>query len=45
MTGYVIAHGERWRAIADEPLSSGDEIKITGRKGLTLEVARQRQES
>ncbi|WP_246698077.1 nodulation protein NfeD [Rhizobium sp. BK275] len=44
MTGYVIAHGERWRAIAAEPLSSGDEIKVTGRKGLTLEVARQRQE-
>lgn len=45
MTGYVIAHGERWRAIAAEPLSSGDEIKVTGRRGLTLEVARQRQKS
>jgi membrane-bound serine protease (ClpP class) len=43
--GYVIAHGERWKAVSGEPLSSGDEISVTGRKGLTLEVIRRPQES
>lgn len=38
--GYVIAHGERWQAISAEPLASGDEIRVTGRDGLTLKVAR-----
>lgn len=43
--GYVIAHGERWKAVAGEPLSTGDDIKVTGRNGLTLEVVRRHQES
>lgn len=43
--GFVIAHGERWRAVAGEPLSSGDEIRVVGRKGLTLEVAQRLQDT
>lgn len=41
--GYVIAHGERWRAVAGEPLAVGEEIEVTGRHALTLEVARRQQ--
>ncbi|WP_440412866.1 NfeD family protein [Neorhizobium petrolearium] len=43
-SGYVIAHGERWKAISTEPLVAGDGVKITGRTGLTLEVTRIAQE-
>ncbi|CDM61620.1 nodulation protein NfeD (plasmid) [Rhizobium sp. T1470] len=42
--GYVIAHGERWKAISAEPLAAGDGVRVTGRNGLTLEVARSLQE-
>ncbi|MEF0941463.1 NfeD family protein [Rhizobium sp. BR 362] len=38
--GYVIAHGERWKAVSSEPLATGDAVKVTGRNGLTLEVTR-----
>jgi membrane-bound serine protease (ClpP class) len=43
-SGYVIAHGERWRAISTEPLVAGDGVKVTGRNGLTLEVMRNARE-
>lgn len=43
-SGYVIAHGERWKAVSTEPLVAGDGVKITGRTGLTLEVTRIAQE-
>jgi membrane-bound serine protease (ClpP class) len=42
--GYVIAHGERWRAISTEPLVAGDGVKVTGRNGLTLDVMRSARE-
>lgn len=38
-TGYVIAHGERWKAVSAEPLTAGEGVRVTGRNGLTLEVA------
>ncbi len=40
LTGYVIAHGERWKAVSAEPLVAGDPVSVTGRNGLALEVAR-----
>jgi membrane-bound serine protease (ClpP class) len=43
-SGYVIAHGERWKAISREPLMAGDAVKVTGRSGLTLEVTRMARE-
>ncbi len=38
--GYVIAHGERWQAVSTETLSRGEDVKVVGRNGLTLEVVR-----
>ncbi|MBB5576141.1 MULTISPECIES: nodulation protein NfeD [Rhizobium] len=38
--GYVIARGERWKAVSSEPLTAGDVVRVTGRNGLTLEVTR-----
>lgn len=43
--GYVITRGERWKAVAGEPLSTGDDVRVIGRDGLTLEVVRRRQEN
>ena len=40
-SGYVIAHGERWQAISGEALDAGENIRVVGRNGLTLEVARE----
>lgn len=40
VSGYVIAHGERWKAVSTEPVAAGDTVKVTGRNGLTLEVTR-----
>jgi membrane-bound serine protease (ClpP class) len=44
-SGYVIAHGERWKAASTEPFNPGDNVKVTGRSGLTLEVTRRSQEA
>ncbi|ASY65565.1 putative membrane-bound ClpP-class protease (plasmid) [Sinorhizobium sojae CCBAU 05684] len=41
--GYVITHGERWKAVSTEPLDPGEEIKVVGRDGLTLKVVRHAQ--
>lgn len=38
--GYVIAHGERWKAVSSEPLDPGEDVKVVGRDGLTLKVVR-----
>jgi len=38
--GYVIARGERWKAVSSEPLAAGDAVRVTAREGLTLEVTR-----
>lgn len=40
-SGYVIARGERWQAISGEALDAGESIRVVGRNGLTLEVARE----
>ncbi|MBY5524120.1 NfeD family protein [Rhizobium leguminosarum] len=45
ISGYVIAHGERWKAVSTEPLAAGDRVKVTGRDGLVLEVVRSSQET
>ena len=45
IAGYVIAHGERWKAVSTEPLAAGDRVKVTRRDGLTLEVVRSSQEA
>ena len=42
-SGFVIAHGERWQAVSEEPLNAGDAVSVTGRTGLTLDVARREQ--
>ena len=39
-SGFVIAHGERWQAVSDEPLNAGDAVSVKGRTGLTLDVTR-----
>ncbi|WP_037153361.1 NfeD family protein [Rhizobium freirei] len=39
-SGYVIAHGERWKAASTEAFSPGDDVKVIGRSGLTLQVTR-----
>ncbi|HYM16897.1 MAG TPA: nodulation protein NfeD [Dehalococcoidia bacterium] len=41
-SGYVFLHGERWRAISEDgPITSGEPVRITKVKGLTLTVRRQ----
>lgn len=39
-TGYIVAHGERWRAVSAERLTAGEDVTVIAREGLTLEVAR-----
>ena len=36
--GHVIAHGERWKAISEAPLSRGQPVRVTGVEGLVLRV-------
>jgi membrane-bound serine protease (ClpP class) len=36
--GFVLCHGERWRAVANEPLQPGDSVTVIGIDGLTLQV-------
>jgi membrane-bound serine protease (ClpP class) len=36
--GHVLAHGERWRAVATAALAPGDRVRIRAMDGLTLEV-------
>jgi membrane-bound serine protease (ClpP class) len=40
--GRVSAHGEIWTATAEEPISAGDAVVVTGVKGLLLTVRRVR---
>lgn len=37
--GHVFFHGERWNAVADEPIAAGSRVRIIGRDGLTLSVS------
>jgi membrane-bound serine protease (ClpP class) len=36
--GTVAIHGERWRAVSQQPLKGDDVCQVTGREGLTLTV-------
>jgi membrane-bound serine protease (ClpP class) len=36
--GQVRTHGEIWRAIATEPIAEGEQVRVTGIKGLVLTV-------
>lgn len=36
--GYVLVNGERWRAVAPEPMGSGQEVTVADVRGLTLDV-------
>lgn len=37
--GHVLVHGERWKAASPRSMAVGQEIVVTGRNGLILEVA------
>lgn len=39
--GPVFVHGERWRAHAQGQLRRGEQVRVTGMRGLELEVERQ----
>lgn len=36
--GWARVHGERWRVSAATPLAAGARVRVTGRRGLTLDV-------
>ena len=36
--GYVIVHGERWRAESDSELQPGQHVRVESRNGLALRV-------
>lgn len=38
-TGYVLAQGERWKAVSDRPVAIGEKVWIKALDGLTLRVA------
>jgi membrane-bound serine protease (ClpP class) len=38
--GWVIVHGERWRAVSETPVSAGERIVVTAVSGLLLRVRR-----
>lgn len=40
--GHVLVQGERWKAVSAHAMAPGQEIRVTGLKGLTLEVAARR---
>jgi len=37
--GMVSIAGERWRAVCDSDVAAGEPLRVTGRRGLVLEVA------
>lgn len=37
--GHVFTHGERWRAVADRPLSPNAQVRVAKIEGLTLTVS------
>lgn len=39
--GQVFVHGERWKARARMPIRQGDAIRVTGMRGLELDVEKQ----
>jgi membrane-bound serine protease (ClpP class) len=38
--GYVIVHGEIWKAVSPDALTAGADVTVAGRNGLTLDVIR-----
>jgi membrane-bound serine protease (ClpP class) len=38
--GWIKIAGERWRAVADEPVAPGERVTVTSVDGLTLRVRR-----
>ncbi len=36
--GLIFVHGEYWRAISDEPIESGQKVRVEGMEGLVLKV-------
>ncbi|UUP16548.1 hypothetical protein NTH_00995 [Nitratireductor thuwali] len=38
-TGYVLTHGERWKAVSDTPMVAGQTVRIKDIDGLTLKVS------
>jgi membrane-bound serine protease (ClpP class) len=43
--GYVIVHGEVWKAVSPEALTAGEDVTVAGRDGLTLDVIRAKREA
>lgn len=37
-TGYVLAQGERWKAVGDVPVAAGEKVRIEALDGLTLRI-------
>ena len=42
-TGLVRIYGEEWRAVADHPITRGERLLVTARKGLRIYVTPSRQ--
>ncbi|EED30945.1 hypothetical protein NOR53_169 [gamma proteobacterium NOR5-3] len=38
-SGYIHMSGERWRAVSDEPVQSGEALRVLAVNGLTVQVA------
>jgi membrane-bound serine protease (ClpP class) len=36
--GWVVVSGERWKAVADESVASGEQVTVRSVEGLTLRV-------
>ena len=36
--GWVLVHGERWKALSDAPVEPGEKVTVTAVEGLTLQV-------
>lgn len=43
--GHVIVHGERWKAISPDLVEAEEDVRVTSRNGLTLEVAARSREA
>jgi membrane-bound serine protease (ClpP class) len=39
--GWVLIHGERWRAVAITPVTAGETVTVTAVEGLTLKVRKE----
>jgi membrane-bound serine protease (ClpP class) len=39
--GWVLIHGERWRAVAATPVTAGETVTVTAVEGLTLKVRKE----